>query len=282
MRCSLIAKSVTGVLLLALGAAALAQPSARLGFSPERYIVELGDGGSVTESLMVKNLSDEPLTVKLSVGNWDFDENNRIRILPPAEDSLDRWIVINPLRVTIPPNTPQTIRWAIMPRTRPEPGEYRALIFIEEEVAERAASKASTSVRMNMRMGIPVYAQVGEAIERAEVDGPRLAEGGRDIEFSISNGGNRHARFSGHYGIWRADDYPGPEDSVKLVARAGESGSEAKGFSLVKLNDAVVLPGDRRNVSLRPDLDAPGEYVVQFNARFGNAEITDSVVLQAR
>lgn len=279
MNFSFTVKSLFALMALSLSSAAMAQPQARLGFSPERYVVQLGEGGSVTESLMVKNLSDEPLTVKLSVGNWDFDENNRIRILPPAEDSLDRWIVINPLRVTIPPNTPQTIRWAIMPRSRPEPGEYRALIFIEEDLAERD-STASTSVRMNMRMGIPVYAQVGKAIERAEVDGPRPSEGGRDIVFSVRNGGNRHARLSGHYGVWLAAEYPGPEQAVKLVSRASESGSEPEGFSLVKLNDAVVLPGDSRNVSMRPDVDAPGEYVVQFNARFGNAEITDSVVLQ--
>jgi P pilus assembly chaperone PapD len=277
----MVLKIFAGVLALSLGSAALAQPRARLGFSPERYVVELGEGGSVTESLMVKNLSDEPITVKLSVSNWDFDENNHIRILPPAEDSLDRWIVINPLRVTIPPNTPQTIRWAIMPRTRPLPGEYRAVIFIEEELPERD-SAASASVRMNMRMGIPVYAQVGEAVERAVAEAPRVADGGRDIEFSISNGGNRHERLRGHYGVWLASAYPGPEQALDLVASVSDSGAEPEGFSLVKINDVVVLPGGEREISLRPDLPGPGEYVVQMNVRFGNATITDSLVLQVR
>ena len=114
-----------------------AQPVPRMGISPDRYQITFDERGGETQSLMVQNLSAEPLTVTLSVSNWDLDENNKVRVIPPTENSIDGWVVINPLRITIPPGTPQTVRWAIMPRLKPEDGEHRAIIFIEEELPER-------------------------------------------------------------------------------------------------------------------------------------------------
>lgn len=97
-------------LVLCANSFVAAQPTARMGISPDRYEISFDERGGQTQSLMVQNLGDQPMTVMLSVGTWDLDDNNAIRIIPPSEISLDQWIVINPVRITIPPGTPQTIR----------------------------------------------------------------------------------------------------------------------------------------------------------------------------
>lgn len=254
-----------------------AQPAARLGISPERYIVELDEGGGVTESLMVKNLSDEPMTVKLSVGNWELDENNRVRAIPPREDSLDRWIVINPLRVTIPPNTPQTIRWAIMPRTRPVQGEYRAMIYIQEDLPERDPS-ADAAVRINMRMGIPVYAYVGEVAGHAAVTAVNVGDDGREVRLALANESNRHARLQGSYAIWRGDQYPGQERALELIEGSDDNAADGD-VTVQKINGIVVLPGNERTVTITPELPAGGHYVMQLDASFGETVLRESVEL---
>jgi P pilus assembly chaperone PapD len=273
--------SLLGALLLSQHAAA--QPTARLGFSPDRYILKVGAGGTATESLMVKNLSDQPVTIKLSVGNWDLDENNQVRILPPAEDSLDRWIVVNPMRVTIPPNSPQTIRWAILPKSQPRPGEYRAIIFVEEDVAGRPEiNHATAKVRVNMRMGIPVYAQVGEAVERTSVD--RLVPGAdkRGVELALSNEGSFHARLRGRYGIWPIDNYPGEDEALSLLSTLTGDEAVDRGFAIETIPEVVVLPGQSRQARLDPPLAAPGQYVLKFQSAFGSADITDSMTLEVK
>lgn len=273
-----LSRYVVFLWLLLLPALVHAQPGARLGISPERYIVELGEGGSVTESLMVKNLSDEPMTVKLSVGNWELDENNRVRALPPQEDSLDRWIVINPLRVTIPPNTPQTIRWAIMPRTRPVQGEYRAMIYIQEDLPERGPS-AGASVRINMRMGIPVYARVGELAGNASFTSVKVGDDGREVSLALSNDSNRHARLQGSYAIWPADQFPGQERALEVIEK-NDDGTEKNGAIVEKISGIVVLPGNERTLSIMPELPGGGDYIMQLDASFGAAILRETVELR--
>jgi P pilus assembly chaperone PapD len=264
--------------LILHGSNAVAQPGARLGISPERYVVQLGEGGAVTESLMVKNLSQEPITIDVSVGNWELDENNRVKAIPPRPDSLDRWIVINPSRVTIPPNTPQTIRWAIMPRSRPQQGEYRAIIYIQEDVPE-PESNASASVRLNMRMGIPVYAQVGKLAGSARIDALNHADSSSAVQLLLDNESNRHARLQGQYGIWRAEDFPGAEGALDAMRAADARSEQLDGFSLTPLSGTVVLPGNRRTIVLQPGLPVPGSYIMQLDATFGNASIQKSLEL---
>jgi len=278
MKVPFAAHALSCLVLLFFANSLYAQPKAKLGFSPDRYFVELTPGGSTTESLMVKNLSDKPMTVKVSVGRWEMDEENRVRELPPSSNSLDRWIVINPARVTIPPNTPQTIRWAIVPRSQPAPGEHRAIIFIEEDLQARE-SGATASVRVNMRLGIPIYAQVGEAIDSARITNVSLAQDQQAVELTLLNEGNRHARLKGRYGIWPADSFPGKAAAMELLAELPAGTVSGEGFSAFTLADVVVLPSDQRNTRVVPELPGAGEFVMQFYAEFGDVTLSETLPL---
>jgi P pilus assembly chaperone PapD len=257
---------------------AAAQPLARMGISPDRYEVSFDERGGETQSLMVQNFGDKPITVKLSVNHWDLDENGRIRVIAPHESSLDQWIVINPLTVTIPPNSPQTIRWAIMPRLQPKQGEYRAIVFIEEDLPPREESEG-TQVRMKMRYGLPIYGHVGERIQSAEFNGIDVDRDNNRLFLDLTNTGNSHGRMSGNYGIWRVSEFPGTQQALSMLRAAAVRDVEPDGFVIASLPGAVILPEGRRAIPLDVVLEEAGEYILQLNGEFAGLEIIEAINL---
>ncbi len=253
------------------------QPAPRMGISPDRYYVEFDERGGDTQSLLVQNLSDQPLSLTLSVSNWELNENNQISVVPPNERSLDQWIVINPLNITIPPGSPQTIRWAIMPRLQPDPGEYRAIIFIEENLAQQEQQQNGTQVRMNMRYGLPIYAQVGEALLQAELHDMRIARTGDSLSLELSNVGTSHARMSGNYGIWPSAEFPGSERALEILQELNPDNIDEADFIVGNMPAAVILPGFRRSVPLPLGLERSGEFTIQLNAAFAQLRIEDAL-----
>lgn len=262
---------------------AQAQPVARMGVSPDRYEIDFEASGSDTQALMVQNLSSEPLTIKLSVSNWELDEQNQIALIPPTENSLDQWIVLNPVRITIPPGSPQTIRWAIMPRVQPAVGEYRAMIFLEEDLPPKAENTGNNSVRVKMRYGLPIYAQFGPKTEQAELHEVSTNPDSGLVLFDITNTGNAHSRMLGNYAIWPTAEFPGKDTALSQL-RSGEAEAAASNADSEviagNMPSTVVLAGARRTITLDPG-SAPAEsYTLQLDASFADQEITDTVVLR--
>ncbi len=264
------------IVCLLVVATANAQPSPRMGISPDRYQIVFDERGGETQSLLVQNLSDEPLSLSLSVSNWELNDENQIVVAPPTESSLDQWIVINPLKVTIPPGAPQTIRWAVMPRMQPQQGEYRAIIFVEEELPPRE-NPNSTEIRMKMRYGLPIYGQVGETIESAQLNGVNVAKTGEKLHIDLSNDGNKHARMSGNYGIWPTAEFPGSKEALKLLRAINPENQAEAEFNFGIMPAAVILPGIRRSVPLDLKLQDAGEYTIQLNAEFAQLKITEAI-----
>lgn len=261
---------------LLIAGALNAQPAPRMGISPDRYHIEFDESGGDTQSLLVQNLSDEPLSLNLSVSNWELNDKNQIVVAPPTENSLDQWIVINPLRVTIPPGSPQTIRWAVMPRLQPQQGEYRAIIFVEEELPARKNAD-STEIRMKMRYGLPIYGQVGDTIESAQLNSIDITKTGEKLQIDLSNDGNKHARMSGNYGIWPTAEFPGSREALKQLRAINPETQEEVDFEFGNMPASVILPGVRRALSLDLGLQKTGEYTIQLNAEFAQLELTDTL-----
>lgn len=254
-----------------------AQPAPRMGISPDRYQIEFDERGGETQSILVQNLSDEPLSLSLSVSNWALNDDNQITEVPPTESSLDQWIVINPMRVTIPPGAPQTIRWAIMPRLQPQEGEYRAIIFIEEELPPREKVEG-TEVRMKMRYGLPIYAHVGSTIESAQLNDIAVTRLGDKLNLDITNDGNTHSRLSGNFGIWPSDEFPGTEAALKQLQSVNPENQNEVNFLVGNMPPSVILPGDRRILNMPfPLSEETGDYTIQLNANFAQVEIAETL-----
>lgn len=266
---------------IAFANTALGQPSARMGISPDRYHIEFDERGGEMQSLVIQNLSDEPLHLRFSVSNWTLDDNNQIVGAPPTESSLDQWIVINPMNITVPPGTPQTVRWAVMPRLKPIDGEYRAIIFVEEDLPAKE-TQDGTAVQMKMRYGMPIYAQVGEVVENGALHEVRADVTGQQVFLELDNNGNKHARVSGNYGVWPAADFPGSEEALKQLRNFDADAEPESGLIIANLPGSVVLPGERRAAPVSIPVAETGDYVIQFNASFANIEITESLQFKRR
>lgn len=252
-------------------------PKPRVGFSPPRFELEW-DGKGSTESLSVLNVSDTPLSVAVTLGNWDLDEENRNRELPPTEQSLDQWMIVNPLQFTIEPGGSQTVRFAIRPRVQPAPGEHRAMIYLAEQPAE--ADDGEQALRVSFNFGIPVYLHVGEKTREGTLHSVALdnATAPRLLEIDFSSTGTAYARLDAHYMIWPRSAYPGDKKAAATIsAMAAEpdtAGREQGGPVFARLPGTPVLPGYRRTLQLPITLpDAPGDYVLAVSGRMGDVNL---------
>lgn len=259
----------TGALLGALIIMVVASPAAaQLGLSPSRFDIELGPKPT-TEAVRVFNFGKEPVDIQVSVVTWDLDEANQVRVLPPDEQSLDQWLVINPLRFSIDAQASQTVRFSIRPRVEPEPGEHRAMIYFRQ----LPPPTPSKGARFLYNVGIAIYAQVGVTTRLIEIGEVKLEN--QAVLFEMSSVGTANARFEGQYSLWPFDQYPGVEatDLFEEIEAEGWQPPEPI-IEVGKLPTTPVLPGTTRTLALTLEtaLD-PGRYVIDLNGQLGDEQI---------
>ena len=235
-------------------------PPAQVAVSPARFEIEIGSR-PVVEALRLINFSEEDLDIRVTVVPWDLDEFNRVRVLDPDEQSLDQWLILNPRNFTVPGKTSQTVRFAIRPRARPEDGEHRAMIYLEEIPRDLPEGK----VKIAFKLGVAVYAYAGAVVRQGELNKVSVAA---DREyyaaaFDISSGGNAHVRLAGEYAVWPVDNFPG----VMAMPILGDD-PETTPFGILghgSLPTTPVLGGTRRELLVaRPHSLPAGRYVLGF------------------
>lgn len=235
----------------ALALLALAAPAdAQLGVAPTRFEVDLDEGPS-THSVRVLNLGQRGSLVEVEVLNFDLDEANKVRILPPDEQSLDQWMVLNPLRFEIPAGGSQAVRFSIRPRVEPATGEHRAMLYFTEVVDPDAPP--TQGIRALHRIGIAVYAWAGEEVRSATVHGLTVAGGVARLDVEAT--GTAHVRCAGTWTVLTLGDPPANPASGELPS-------------------TPVLPGTRRTIPtpLPSDL-GPGEHRILVEGTVGDAPL---------
>lgn len=268
-------RSALRLALLALAAVpALAEtPPAQIAVSPPYVQVELGSK-PINESLRLINMGKEPVSVEVTVEHWDLDERNQVRALTPNEQSLDQWMIVNPVRFDVPAGGTQVVRFAVRPRVRPEPGEHRAMIYFNQRSSGAAPQG---QVQVMFRFGVAVYANVG-AVSRTGVLHGIARQGTTNppvFGFDIGSAGNANVRLGGQYAIWPEKDYPG-QSATKPIA--GLEKPDAKPPAPILTADTLpttpVLPGTRRTILIQPGTRLPpGRYVLDINGDLGGTAI---------
>ena len=266
-------------LALATGVAAPVPAKAlEIAVSPARFELPIEGGRSKTQALEIVNTSNREVEVSVDLANFDLDENNQVRILPPTEQSLDQWIAINPSTVTIPAQGRRTMRFAIRPQVQPAPGEHRAVIFLNEG---NAGHENIGGISFRFRIGVVVYGQVGEPDRAATLHRVAPDQGG--IALEIENTGNAHARFAGVYAVWDASSYPGDAEAERLLRQSEETRKFSDPVSAPGALDAGVvtetpiLPGARRIVvQPLPDNARAGQRKVFLLGKLGDADLARS------
>lgn len=250
-----------------------------LAVSQSRLEIELGaDQSQAFESVAVMNVGSESQAILVSMSNWDLDENNLFRAQPPSPQSLDQWMVVNPLRFVLEPGASQTIRFAVRPRVAPEVGEHRAMVFFNQDMdAEINADKT-----LVFNIGLPVYTYVGEYARTTEINDVQFIPGEEntgEILIQATNNGNAHSRAQGFFGYWKRDNFPGLETASTMLRDETRIRSEGADTGLVyygKLNSVALLPGTQREIPTELAIPAEsGSHYLVVSATFGDAEISE-------
>lgn len=277
-------KSVLGVAAVAtmftalpVAAQQVVHPPAVVAVSPGKFDIEIGNRPTV-QSLRLFNLGDKEVEIQASVANWVLGDDNRVQVVAPTEQSLDQWIVINPLRFKIAPRSSQTVRFAVRPRVQPEDGEHRAMLYFEEVLPE---DRNEGEVYVNFKVGVAVYGNAGEVRRESDMHGIEVVSDHRVLaaRFDLTSHGNAHVRMAGQYAIWPVNMFPGVS-AVAPIADAGQPEAILPPGVLAagKLPAIPVLAGTRREVPLVLQHTLPaGEYVFATLGDVSGSEFREAV-----
>ena len=251
-----------------------------IGVSPPRFELKLDEKRPTTEVFRVINVGSKPATFKIYVQDWIFNEKNEIKPAPPSEQSLGKWIVVNPGQFTLPAGKSQTVRFSIRPRVKPQAGEHRTLIYVEE-LPDKATDKADTPVKVVGRYGVGVYAYVGEIKRIGLVNSIQVDTKNAPVKatFDISSQGTAYVRMSGQYAIWQATKYPGANNTKQISDTAKAKTKLPDGMVAAGiLPSSPVLPATRRQLILNISQQlAPGNYVLDLNGDLSGLAIDKGI-----
>ncbi|MCC5606415.1 molecular chaperone [Nostoc sp. CHAB 5834] len=268
------------IALSLLGALSLGIPSAsaiNIGVTPPRLEVKINSNKTRTETIRVLNLDSKPVTLKATVKSWVMNEANKAQDIASNEQSLDQWIVFTPSQFTIPAGGAQTIRFAIRPKVQPQPGEHRAVLYLQEA----SSIKSSQGVRVNARLGVVIYGYVGEIKKIGVLNSITVDAKSNALKavFDITNKGNAYVRLSGQYAIWPAAQYPGTE-ATKPIANTGKPGEKLPKsvLDVGSLPSLPVLPNNTRQLQLPITKNLPpGNYVLDINGELSGLPIDKAI-----
>lgn len=221
--------------------------SPRLGISPSRIELQLNKSGQANSEFTVLNMSDRQMPVEMKVTHWDLDENSQVRVIPPTEQSLDQWLLVNPLTFVVPPNGSQTVRFGIRPKVQPLAGEHRAMVYIRE--LPDAQSSQGLSVSLNY--GLPIYANFGEVKRSPVLHDIKLETLERvyELVLDIENTGNAYVRPEGRVGVWPQSIFPGEQQATRMLSNESAESTrpgDIQPIYTTHLLSQPVLGGTRR------------------------------------
>lgn len=214
-------------------AAEVLQP--QFGVQPSTFMLDIGDK-PVNESLTVFSMKKRPISMRVEVYAWTLDDQGALKLVPSSPKTLDQWLVINPLRFTISPSGSQVIRFSVRPRLKPEPGEYRAIIYLVEEPDSQADK--DSPVQFVGKFGVGVYGYVQPVVHAPKLLDLSYKRAESVISLHLRNAGNVHARFRGRYIAWEKASFPGL-DTARKLSDIIEPGKEPKGYL-----GSGAFPGD--------------------------------------
>ncbi len=247
--CLYLASALTFLLLLVplCSFAQLAVPSAP-------FYLNVSAEETMTFSLKIENLGEEPEGATVYLGDWERDFNGNIQYLSPGTlpQSLANWIKISPTSFTIKGGGDREIRFTIsVPEG--EEGSRWAVLFIQrepelaEEVVKRGEEERRVVIRSVFRYAIRIYQTVPgtEKREGKVTDiGVNLTEGGYPVKIKVEfeNTGNTFLKPTG----W-------------VEFRDMEEG---KTVAKIDIPEFPILPGRKRalEVSYQKELP-PGKYI---------------------
>ena len=138
--------------------------------------------GKTTDTISIKNLSDETLTLQLTVFSWDQGGDGE-DVYAPTEE-----IISFPKILKAEKGQERIIRVGSRVPAGERERTYR--IYLEEIYEPGAVPPETTELKTLLRVGVPVFIMPAKVETAAEIEGASLEAG--ELRFTLSNMGNHH------------------------------------------------------------------------------------------
>lgn len=245
-------------------------PPGQIAVSPSMFELKIGSQ-PVTESLRLRNLKKKAITLKAEVYNWTIDEQNQLKMVPPNPQSIDQWMVINPVVFTIEPGKEQVVRFSIRPRSIPDAGEHRAIIYFSEQPTAGNVG----GVEILFKLGVGIYGYTDPVKHAAVLNSLTLDRATGTLRTDILNSGNVHTRLKGDYTIWQKGTFPGFKATRAYLNLPPDQQRPEGLIAYGSMNNTPVLPGSRRTISTviqLPDTRTSG-YIVAVEGTIDDKKV---------
>lgn len=164
-----------------------AQPTRRPGeiaLAPSRLELVIPRGGSQTVVVSVISSggdSSKPIRLLATLGDWDLTPEGKMTYGKPgtvARSAAD-WMIYSPVEVTVRPGETHPIRVTIDVPKDAEPGDHRAVLFVEERPPDLKTLANQRRLVFHFRLAAIFYVKVPPLETRGALSG---------LEASVSGG----------------------------------------------------------------------------------------------
>lgn len=211
------------------GSPAAAQFSAAI--SPPRVELDAPAGKTVRSVIEITNTSPLAGEYKVYTNDWSLTADGKINFSSElADDSCRSWVAIERKQISVPSGSRFRYRFEVSPPFDTAARECRFALMIES--SEQGVESGPVNIPMSGRIGVIVYARVGDVVPDLRVVRSLVAQSdGKAVPaLEVFNAGQATGRFFGF-----------------VTARLADG-------SVVDLspNSVPILPGMRRTVELLP------------------------------
>lgn len=216
--------------ILASPTLALAQGFAAY-ITPPRFEVQVTPGQNLRQVVEIQHVGTQKGNYRIYTNDWVLQPDNSVTFSDAlAPDSCRPWVAVERRELTIEPGARYRYRFEITPPPGTPARECRFALMVEG--LEAARVQGDFNFPVGGRIGVIVYAAIGDAAPKLEIAGTRVAkiEGKSVAVVDVRNRGNAHGRLEGFV-----------------------NGTDASGARYeMAPSDLPILPGETRSIAITP------------------------------
>ena len=235
---------LAGLSVLLASAAAGAGDFA-VAVSPPRFEVNLKPGERNRQVLEITNSAAGPSSFKIKTADWSLAADGSVVFEDALRPGSCRpWVTLERRELTVQSGRPYRFRFEIAPPPDAPAAECRFALLLEGD--DQTTQAGSLAIPYNARMGVIVYAGIGNVAPTIEVLGGSVqtVNGRPTAVLKVKNTGTAHGRLSG-------------------FLSGTDSANAALEFAPLP---SPILPGETRDIPLTAS--RPGDPDTPVSARF--------------
>lgn len=186
------------ILASLLARTALAQEFAA-AISPPRFELTLKPGERSRQVIEISNTSAQASTFKVYTADWQLGPDGGVTFQTElASGGCRPWVAIERREITVPGGGRYRFRFEVEPPADTPAQECRFAVLVEG-AEQMARTKEGLNIPVSGRIGVIVYANVGDVGPKLQVMGAEIADvnGQKLPVLQVKNLGNAHGRLDG-------------------------------------------------------------------------------------